>query len=126
MGKRLLRVVVCLIVLLIVGIAALYLMENKSKRDGKPSIVTIATKAAPTLTCEQGFTDVKFYVTANDNYEEVDVTFKILDGNGAVVYTQTLQGFNYAKGNTYMLSQSLTFTQILSIDKIEYRISYYR
>ena len=100
-------------------------VESKSKDHGTPSVITQITKEKPTLRLEQGLKSVCFYVQANDNYDEVHVTFSLLDKSENVFYTETLQGYNYIKGNTYTLTKDFTLSQLLNVSSISYKISYY-
>ena len=112
-------------VAIIVLFAVNKFVESKAKDHGKPSVITQVTKEKPSLRLEQGLKSVYFYVQANDNYDEIHVTFSLLDKSENVFYTETLQGYNYVKGNTYTLTKDLTLSQLLNVSSISYKISYY-
>ena len=99
------------------------------KKSNSPAanIITAATKKAPAVTVDSHvLTELKFYVYAVDNYDEVDVTYSLLDEKGGILATRTLQGFNYRKGNTYVLSQSLSLSELWNGTNVKYSISYYK
>lgn len=103
--------------------------NNAHKKSDSPAanIITAVTKKAPAVTVDSRvLTELKFYVYAVDNYDEVDVTFSLYDENGGILTTQTLQGFNYRKGNTYVLSQSLSISELWNGKNVSYSISYYK
>lgn len=103
--------------------------NNAHKKSDSPAanIITAVTKKAPAVTVDSRvLTELKFYVYAVDNYDEVDVTFSLYDENGGILTTQTLQGFNYRKGNTYALSQSLSISELWNGKNVSYSISYYK
>ena len=115
--------------LVFVLIALFVAFNGDFKKSDSPAanILTAVTKKAPAVTVDSHvLTELKFYVYAVDNYDEVDVTFSLLDEKGGILTTQTLQGFNYRKGNTYVLSQSLSLSELWNGKNVKYSISYYK
>lgn len=119
------KIVVVIAATIIVLITVNKFIETRAKNSGRSSVVTQVVKKSPTVKVEQGLSYINFYVQANDNYDEVHVTFCLLDKADNIFYTETLRGYNYVKGNTYTLTKNITLSQLLNFESIKYKVSYY-
>ena len=77
--------------------------KNKNIKQGIAEII----KIAPSVTHKETLTGLDFYVTCNDNYSYVKLIISFKDNNGNIIKTETLTGYNYQKGNTYILSYKI-------------------
>lgn len=60
-------------------------------------------KSAPKITGEQRLDGIDISIYCTDDYNLVEVKVTLYDDNDKVLDTETLQGRNYSKGNTYKL-----------------------
>ena len=61
-------------------------------------------KTAPEISGEQRLDGIDISIYCPDNYDLVEVKITVYDKNDAVLDTETLQGRNFSKGNTYKLT----------------------
>lgn len=101
-------------------------VNSKAKSANTATFITTTTKVKPSVTGKQTLSGVEFTVYAKDNYTEVQVVYEIYDSSKKIIKTGTLYGHNYKKGNSYTLSQSLSVSEQLSFDTIQYRIGSYK
>ena len=117
------------VLIIIIGVGAFFgikaIIEKKSHEAGTPSVITQLTKKKPSVTCNQTLTGIDFYVTANDNYNLVEITYNLCDSSGSVYQTGKVTGSGYIKGNTYKISQTLSLSELLKTNKISYSVTYY-
>lgn len=129
-GKSLFWIAFSIIASLVFLLGCMIYTFSKTVEDSDTpaaNIITAITKKPPTVKVDpEIFTSIKFYVYAVDNYDEVDISFSILDDKGGILTSQTLQGFNYRKGNTYVLSQTLSLKQMFTSSSVRYSVSYYK
>lgn len=73
-------------------------------------------KSAPQISGEQRIDGVDISVYCTDNYDLVEVKITIYDENDTVLDTQTLQGRNFSKGNTYKLAYRPSLSTMWNAD----------
>ena len=123
-GFLIFLVIVAILVGAFFGIKTL--MEKQAQNQGKTSVITAITKAKPSVSAKQTLSGIDFYVTANDDYEVVEITYELYDSSGSVYSTGKVSGSNYKKGNTYTINKSLSLTEQLKTNKISYSVNYFR
>lgn len=78
-------------------------------------------KTAPEISGEQRLDGIDVSVYCKDDYKLVEIKITLYDKNDAVLDTETLQGRNYSKGNTYKLPYRPSFSTMLQASK--YKLS---
>lgn len=118
--------IVLIAIIIIAGIFIYNKVQSNAKSSNTPTTITKVTKTRPSVTYEQTLTGVKFTVQANDNYDEVQVVYQLYNSNNQIIKQGSLYGTNYRKGNSYVLSENLSFSELLNTNRIEYNIGYYK
>lgn len=82
-------------------------------------------KSAPQISGEQRIDGVDISVYCTDNYDLVEVKITIYDENDTVLDTQTLQGRNFSKGNTYKLAYRPSISTMWNADYYKVTVTKY-
>lgn len=123
----LLVLVVCIITLLLPCVPLIKEISDDRKKEGNnTSIYTEITKIKPNVRTVETLTGFDYEIYCNDNYDIVEITVKVMDEEGAIIHTETLQGFNYTKGNTYILSFEAPLEIILTGGRISWSVTKYK
>lgn len=123
-GTLLFLLALLLIVIVVIAIRVNY--NSKSSSDKKTNVITQITKVKPDIEMEQTLTGINFLVTANDNYDIVEVSYDLLNSSGTVYASGKVNQTNLAKGGTYTLTKSFSLSDMLKCSSVQYRISYYK
>lgn len=123
----LITLIVCIAILLLMCLPLIKEISNDRKKEGNnTSIYTEITKIKPTVKSVETLTGFDYEIYCNDNYDIVEITVKVMDEEGAIIHTETLQGFNYTKGNTYILSFEAPLEIILTGGRISWSVTKYK
>lgn len=121
-------VIVILCVAALIGLVIHVIKNSPEYGSGETSIITQVTKEKPTITAQQSNlgTTINLQIKANDNYEEVIVQVLIYDENKNIISKQYLTQTNLTKGNTYIVSYNLTWSEITKGHSYTYELYKYK
>ena len=117
---------ILIVFIAVVAVAIYKSTEKTSQSEGKPSTITQIVKVRPDVSMEQTLTGINFLVTANDNYDIVEVSYDLLNSSGTVYASGKVNQTNLAKGGTYTLTKTFDLSDMLKCNSVSYRISYYK
>lgn len=117
---------ILIVFIAVVAVAIYKSTEKTSQSEGKPSTITQIVKVRPDVSMEQTLNGINFLVTANDNYDIVEVSYDLLNSSGTIYSSGKVNQTNLAKGGTYTLTKSFSLSDMLKCSSVQYRISYYK
>lgn len=123
------KTIIFLFALLFIVFIMVIISVNKNLNSGsdkKTSVITQITKVQPDVEMQQTLTGIDFLVTANDDYDIVEVSYELLNSSGNVYVSNKLSQTNLRKGRTYTLTKTFDLSDMLKCSKVSYRISYYK
>lgn len=115
-------IIIVIFAMLIVGGAYLYNKNENFKNVSNIIINKDLSTSDVTLDIKQSLTDISIMVSPKVDVKDITIEYEVYSSSKTVIKSGKLIKYNLYRGQTYEYELGLSFTQLLKVDSVGYRM----